>query len=262
MAHHAGIPKLMLRRTKAALWHLLISSAIAILAGGLLFGVWYPHTFAEISGGRLLFLTLLSVDVVLGPVMTWTVSSSKKTRGHLWIDWSVIGSLQTLALAYGLHTAWIARPLHVVFEFDRFRVVHASEVIGDDASGQMREKDDAELGPTLLAVRSFRSAGEQLEMTAAAFGGAQLAFRSELWQPFEDATGRVVAAAQPMASLEARFGHLPAMRAAIDRATRDGHRLAWLPMLSRQSAWTVLLDAQSGRPLAYLAIDNFELLFR
>ena len=44
------------------------------------------------------------------------------------MDFSVVGLLQLAALIYGLFTVFIARPVHLVFEFHRMAVVHAVDV--------------------------------------------------------------------------------------------------------------------------------------
>ena len=40
----------------------------------------------------------------------------------------MIGALQIAALVYGLHTVYIARPVAMVFEVERFRLVTANDV--------------------------------------------------------------------------------------------------------------------------------------
>ena len=44
--------------------HLIFSLVVAFLAGVLVFGLWYPFPYRELSGGRELFLLIVSVDVV------------------------------------------------------------------------------------------------------------------------------------------------------------------------------------------------------
>ena len=70
------------------------------------------------------FFLVMSVDVVLGPVLTFAVFNRAKGVRHLRRDLAVIGVLQTAALAYGLHTVYIVRPVAMVFEVDRFRLVN------------------------------------------------------------------------------------------------------------------------------------------
>ena len=81
-----------------------------------MFGWWYPYPYRELSGGRELFALVVAVDVVLGPLITLVIFNPAKTRRHLVMDFTVIGLLQVAALAYGLWTVFVARPVHLVFE--------------------------------------------------------------------------------------------------------------------------------------------------
>ena len=110
-------------RALAAGVHLSISLAIALLAAILVFGLWYPGDFRLLAGGRGLFVLVMSVDVVIGPLLTFAVFNRTKGVRHLRRDLAVIATLQAAALAYGLHTVYVVRPVAMVFEVDRFRLV-------------------------------------------------------------------------------------------------------------------------------------------
>src|SRR3990167_10424323 len=109
-------------RLKASGIHFLISLTIAALAGALVFGVWYPYPYREISGGRELFLILVTVDVILGPLITLAVFNRVKAWPVLRRDLLVVAFLQLAALGYRLWTVSLARPVHIVFEVDRLSV--------------------------------------------------------------------------------------------------------------------------------------------
>ncbi|NTV87211.1 MAG: pilus assembly protein, partial [Burkholderiaceae bacterium] len=115
-------------RARAAAVHLCISLLVAGVAAGLVFGLWYPYPYREISGGRELFLLVVAVDVVLGPLVTFVVFNRTKPRKELVRDLALVGLMQLAGLAYGLWTVHEARPVHLVFEIDRFRAVHAVDV--------------------------------------------------------------------------------------------------------------------------------------
>ncbi|MBK9394005.1 MAG: hypothetical protein IPN40_08975 [Uliginosibacterium sp.] len=69
-------------------------------------------------------------------------------------DLVVIGTLQVCALAYGLHTVFVARPVALVLEIDRFRVVAANDVYEGDPSHVVPEfRSMPLLGPRLVSVR-------------------------------------------------------------------------------------------------------------
>ena len=115
-------------RFKAAGIHLVISLVIAALAAALVFYVWYPSPYGQLSGGRELFLILISVDVILGPLITLFIFNRAKPLRELRRDLAVVALIQLSALGYGMWTVFVARPVHLVFEVDRFRVVHAIDV--------------------------------------------------------------------------------------------------------------------------------------
>ena len=99
-------------RLRASAIHLAISLSVATLAALLVFGWWYPYPYRELSGGRELFALVVAVDVVLGPLITLVIFNVAKTRRHLMMDFTVIGLLQVAALAYGLWTVFVARPVN------------------------------------------------------------------------------------------------------------------------------------------------------
>ncbi len=246
-------------RLRASGIHLGISVAIAALAALLVFGIWYPYPYREVSGGRELFLIVVAVDVILGPLITLAVFNRKKLWNELRRDLAVVGLIQLAALGYGLWTVAIARPVHLVFEIDRFRVVHAVDV-PEGLLGRQPGLVKAMpwLGPTLLAVRPFRSAEENMNATVAALKGLQLGARPDLWQPYEDAKSRVLQAAKPATELEQRF----ARRAdEIDRvlkaAGRSPQALGYIPMVGRNSFWTVFVDMTTADVVAFMPLDAF-----
>jgi hypothetical protein len=157
-------------RLRASGIHFCISLAVASLAALLVFLVWYPYPYREVSGGRELFLILVSVDVVLGPLITLMmlmIFNRSKPRRELVRDLAIVGLIQLSALAYGMWTVFVARPVHLAFEIDRFRVIHAVDV-----PVEMMEQAPPELqslplfGQSVLAVRPFRSAHRSIGRVA------------------------------------------------------------------------------------------------
>jgi hypothetical protein len=246
-------------RFAASATHLGISLCIAAAAALLVFGLWYPYPYREISGGRDLFLILISVDVVLGPLITLAIFNRRKPVRELVLDLTVVACLQLAALGYGLWTVAAARPVHLVFEFDRLRVVHAidipEELLAKAPAGIVAEPWR---GPTMLAVRPFRDTGEQVEATMQALQGVQIAARPDFWQSYAAARDRVIAAARPAESLEHRNPALAsAIDAALSRAGRDARDTLYLPMVSRKSAWTAFLDPKTGDIVGFAPLDSF-----
>ena len=150
-------------RFRAAGIHFAASLAIAAAAGLLVFGIWFPYPYREISGGRELFTLVVSVDVILGPLITFAIFNRQKPWTELRRDLAIVVAIQLAGLVYGLWTVSMARPVHLVFEIDRFRVIHAVDVPPDMVQMAPADVDPLPLaGPTLLSTRSFRSEAERV----------------------------------------------------------------------------------------------------
>lgn len=159
-------------RLSAAAVHLGISLALAGAVALLVFELWYPWPYREIAGGRELFLLVVSADVVLGPLLTLAVFDVRKPRSELRRDLIVIALLQLAGLGYGLWTVQLARPAHLVFEIDRFRVVHRIDI-----PSELEERSPAGIhvapwtGPTPLSTRPFHGDREKMDSTLACPAG-------------------------------------------------------------------------------------------
>ncbi|MEO7392177.1 MAG: TfpX/TfpZ family type IV pilin accessory protein [Ramlibacter sp.] len=246
-------------RIRAAGIHLGLSLGVAALAGALVFGLWYRYPYREISGGRELFLIVMAVDVAIGPLITLAVFNRAKPASELRRDLGMVALLQLAALGYGLWTVMVARPVHLVFEFNRFRVVHAIEVPAAQIDKTPPGIDALPLfGPTLLSLRPFKSPQEETDATLAALQGAPLSARPELWQTYEAGRADVLKAARAGSDLLKRF---PAQSATIDTAVaatgRKPDGVVYLPLVGRKNAWTVFLDPATAQVLSFARLDSF-----
>jgi hypothetical protein len=247
-------------RLRAAGIHLGLSALVAAIVGSLVFALWYPFPYRDISGGSELFRLVVTVDVILGPLLTFAVFNRRKPGSELRRDLAIVVALQLAGLGYGLYTVGIARPVHMVFEYDRFRVVHRAD-IPDEALDKVPASVDVApwSGPTPLALRQFKDEQERLQRTLNALSGYQLGAQPDLWEPYEAQRAAILAAAKPITELKKRF---PSRAAELDAALReagaDAAHAAYLPLVARKAeAWTVLLDATDARILGYVPIDSF-----
>ncbi|WP_431099408.1 TfpX/TfpZ family type IV pilin accessory protein [Polaromonas aquatica] len=248
-------------RLLAAGIHLGVSLAVALLAAAIVFGVWYPYPYREISGGRDLFLLLVAVDVVMGPLLTLAIFDRRKPNKVLRRDLTVIGLLQMAALAYGLWTMMLARPVHLVFELERFRVVHAVDVPPESLVQAPAEFQRLPLaGPTLLSLREFKDSTESFDTTMAAVQGLALSAQPQLWQSYQKAKEQVVRVSRPLAELKTRF---PSRVTEIDAALKtelQSHPIdviGYVPMVGRQTFWTAFIDTKTAEVIAFVPIDSF-----
>jgi len=249
-------------RLLAAGVHLGISVAIAALAAALVFWVWYPYPHRELSGGRELFMIVVAVDVVMGPLLTLAVFNVEKSAKLIRLDLTVIGLFQLVALAYGLWTVMVVRPVHLVFEMDRFRAVHAIEVPRDELSQAPAGLATLPLtGPTPLSVRDFKNDKERSDMTLDALGGLPLGARPGFWQRYDQGKAQVLAHAKPLEELKKRFpaqvGEIDAALKAASGASDKARPIGYIPMVGRKTFWTVLVDTNTAEVIAFVPIDSF-----
>ena len=244
------------RRARAAGLHLLICLAVAAVAATLVFGLWFPGIYRVVAGGRDLFLLISSVDVVLGPLLTFAVFNPKKSRRHLQKDLTVIGVLQLAALVYGLHTVYLARPVAMVFEVDRFRVVPAAQVYLSELPKARQEFRKLPLtGPWLLGTRAPRAGDEHNEAMFMSIEGIERSDRPLFWQPYGESVPDVHSRSRPVSVLLAKYPS----RAVEIRAQLQGldeKAATFVPLVSRGGDWVVILDA-SGWPVQYVEADGF-----
>ncbi|PVY57375.1 MULTISPECIES: TfpX/TfpZ family type IV pilin accessory protein [unclassified Simplicispira] len=247
------------QRLRASAIHLGISLCAATMAAVLVFWLWYPYPYREISGGRSLFILVVAVDIIVGPLVTLIIFNKNKPRRELVSDFMIIGALQVLALGYGLWTVFVARPVYLVYEYDRLSVVHAVDIndgILSKAPPSLQKLPVT--GPSLIALRKFKNASEQFDATMQALAGIPLSARSDLWQPYASRTGDVLKSARPVKNLRERFASQAALiDQAISETGRSVDSLRYLPMVDREKVWTVLIDAENAEPLGYFPLDSF-----
>ena len=239
--------------------HFLLSLLVASLAALLVFGLWFPYPYRAISVGRELFLLIVGVDIVIGPLITLAIFNRSKPVRELAMDLGIVAVLQLAALGYGLWTVCQARPVHLVFEYSRLTVVHAVDVEPSLLAKAPPALQSLPLtGPTPIALRPFKDASEQFDLTMAALGGAPLAARSDLWQPYEVSKAAILQASRPASELLARF---PGDAARIEQAVAETGQplvtLRYLPMVGRKDAWTAWIDSTTAKPLGFLPLDSF-----
>lgn len=247
------------RRLSAFLIHLAISAAIAVLLALGILRVMYPGATADMIGGRQLFWLVIGVDVVLGPLLTLVAFNERKPLAELRRDLLVIAALQTAALAYGVHTVALVRPVAMVFEVKWFRLVTANAVLEAELP---RAPEDlralAWTGPRLLSARrSAAGSSEQAEQIATALRGYDIGQRPSLWQPYEQLRDAAVAQARPIEALLKRQARsADAIRAALAAWQLSPDEARFLPVVAPQGDWLAVLRA-NGDVAGYLPYDGF-----
>jgi hypothetical protein len=247
--------------TVAASLHFGLSLLVAGFVGWLVFGVWYPAPFHELTGGGALFLILIAVDVVCGPVLTLVLFDPGKSRAKWRLDLCLIVLTQLGAMGYGLAQVASARPVFVAFEGDRFRLVQAFDVdvaqLPDAPDGYRALRY---VGPGLLGVRLARPGdADYLSSVQLSAQGLHPAFRPSRWRPFDEQIPTLLQELRPLGELREKN---PRQSAKLDiklvELGLSDEQLGYLPLVREEiTDWVALVRRSDGRPLAYLQLDGW-----
>jgi hypothetical protein len=245
--------------TRAACIHLIASLIVGLLVSVLVFGLWYRYPYTELSGGRELFLLVMVVDVACGPLITAVLFDPSKRTCDLRRDLAVVLLLQLGALAFGLWSVWQARPLFLVLEIDRFKVVAAPDLQSGAVAGLPTKLQPRWWsGPLTVAIREPRNAEEHATvMFESVQGGRGYAERPEFFLAYEGAAALTsLRRAKSLAIfLQKQPDQQVAARLLAAEKGADIAQWLYLPVTGRQD-WTAVLDKQ-GQIQGFLKGDGF-----
>lgn len=243
--------------------HLLVTAVVAGFAAALVMLVWYPYPYGHVAGGRELFLLVVGVDLVCGPILTMVIYDRRKSVAELTRDLGVVVAIQLLALVYGLHTAWQARPLFLVHEVDRFRVITWPDYLGADIDPSIANlppelQPRLLAGPVLVGTRPPRDEEEKTQvMLESISGGRDFSQRPEFYVAYDAAYFEGLPL-KPRA-LNSFIEHYPhtayEANVVLDTHRKEIHEALFFPLVGRQS-WIAILD-RKGLILGYLPGDAF-----
>lgn len=209
------------------------------------------------SGGQGLFVLVVGVDLALGPLLTFVAYNPAKGRSHLRRDLAVIAVLQLAGLSYGLHTVYVVRPVALVFEHTRFRVVSAGDVLTAELPKARPEYRSLPLtGPWSLAVRPAAPGAERNEAIFLALQGVDTGQRPPFWVPYSGAAADAYAVGRPVKTLLERE---PSRRESLEReissAGIDIAAARFVPVMARGD-WVAVLSP-GGAIAGFLPADGF-----
>lgn len=232
----------MSKRLKFFLSHLLLSFLIALFVAGLVFFVWYPSPLATAVGVTHIFLMLLVIDVILGPLLGLLVyKEGKKT---LKFDLSVIIFIQIIALCYGVFSIEQGRPAWLVYNVDRFELIRKNDIILDHID-QARQKFQAVSWkkPEFVTVKSAASTEQrQNDMFTEVLGGVSIAQRPERYVELTQAKNQIQQRALPLKELEQYNSKIEVEKTLAKYPKAD----AWVPLKATAVDMTVLINKEKG----------------
>lgn len=244
-------------RLRAAGISALGTAAIACGVAALIFSLWYPSPFREISGGNDLFLLIVGADLVLGPLVTFCVFDRRKPQKELLRDLAVVVTVQLAGLSYGLHALYVARPAALALEKNRVRVVRAADLDDESlAKAPVGLRRIPRVGQLIVAAED--DPADTLVSVQLAMAGLDIGQRPERWLPPERTAALWRAGSRPAAELLLRYSNRRTeLEAAIAKTGLEAEHVRFLPLIARRTDWVVLIDANDGRIVGYAPFDGF-----
>ncbi len=252
----------LLQAIRAGLFHFVASLVIAGIVAVFMFGLWYPDPTYRLLQGMELFLLVMGVDVVCGPMLTTVLFDKSKPRRQLAFDLSFVVLIQVAALGYGIFAVLQARPIYIVFEVDRFRVVTFADVEEQDwATASAPWNQVPKLGPRWITVREAKTNEEKLSSIDLAMSGKDTALRPDWWMEWSVQTPEaILKRAKTISDLRQKLeiSQLLILDDVLANAAVPEESLRSLPITSfRTTNWVALIDSQTAKPVAYAPVDGF-----
>lgn len=233
-------------------WHFLVTLVFSAIAAALVFLVWFPDPFQDMLGGTQLFEIMVMCDLGLGPLTSFIIYDSRKSRRALWFDYSVIAIVQVAAFVYGVYAVANNRPAYIVSVGDRIEVVVAGEIDDADlAQGAPAYRNRPLWGPQLVSIQEPTDLKERDKLLFSALAGKDYPVLPAYYVPYERGLLSIKQRALPVSELEKRHHEAKALLTAADA------KLVWLPVKHIKGFWTVLLDPDTGRPERWLPLDPY-----
>lgn len=252
----------VLSRWQAAGMHLAGSFTLALLAGLLIFGVWYPQPYTAVAGADRLMMLLIGIDLALGPLLTLIVYRHGK-KGMAF-DIAFIATVQLAALIYGLGVIAQSRPVFVVVTEDVTYLTMATSLSDADlaAAAQQAYRARSWTGPVQVAAPPPDSAAGRDEVLESGILGKDIDRLPKYFRPMDPAGLALIAGATPLQ----RLAELPAARPVVDAfVARSGRAIGDLRFQALRGRdpekdATIVYALGQSDPVAVLAVDPWPAL--
>lgn len=233
----------MTKRLKFFLSHLSISILLALIIIAWVFLVWYPQPLAQAVGVTHIFLMMVAIDVILGPILSLMVY--KEDKKTLKFDLIVIISIQLFALDYGLYSIAQGRPVWLVYNVDRFELVRNNEIIDTNIQKiQAQFRTPSWFSPKFAAVQIAKNNEERSKnMFDELLGGISLAQRPERYVAIAQVRLQIQKRAQNLNELE-KYNSKQQVKEILKKYPSAD---AWVPLKAKAIDMVVLMNKSSAQ---------------
>lgn len=232
----------MPKRLKFFLRHLAVSLLIALFVISIVFFVWYPSPLATAVGVTHIFLMLIAIDVVVGPILGFIVY--KEGKKSLKFDLTVVILLQLSALSFGVYSIAQGRPAWLVYNVDRFELVRKNELVDTNIQqAQPQFQQPSWFKPQYVAIEFAKDIQQRNdEMFAEVLGGISIAQRPERYVELTQAKTQIQQRAQNLELLK-QFNDQQSVQKILAKYPMA---TAFAPLKANAVDMTVLINKEKG----------------
>ncbi|MDD5391382.1 MAG: TfpX/TfpZ family type IV pilin accessory protein [Thiothrix sp.] len=244
-------------KLKALSIHLTISTFI--VGCFLIFSIkiWYPSPLLEISGLKDIIIILLTVDLILGPLLTFVVFKPQKPS--LKFDLTFIGLVQIAALAYGMFTIYQGHPVYVAYTVDRFTLINVTDV----NSAKTKHKELNVSGwwkPKFVYVKPPTDPKiTQAIVFEVLSGKPDIDARPEYYEPFEKFIQDVLKHGIAAEKLTSSDNNRQKLAQFLSEHGKTASDYAFLPLSGKEKDVIWALSRETGKPVGVIDINPWQL---
>jgi hypothetical protein len=233
-----------MNRIKAAAIHLTISLIIVAIVLSSMLLLWFPNNYFFLMGGTKLIAILFSVDISLGPILTFAIFKADK-KG-LKFDLYCIGIAQIFALLYGCSVMFESRPIFTVFDKNKFQVAAALDIAPEELkkAKNLLWKKPSIVGPVLVAI-GIPNTTNKTEIMFSKVVGSNAYRYPRLYDAYNKHRADVIKAGRPLSEL-AKSKNKIELNQFIKKMRRSESEFLFLPISSELEDMSAIVDAKTG----------------
>ncbi|WP_139336465.1 hypothetical protein [Pseudoalteromonas sp. SK20] len=237
---------------KVIVTHILISFLLITLLYFIVIPLWYPSDLSRVSASSKIFKILVSIEVGLfiGLILLLFIGRNNSGKEVL-IIYFIFFSLQVGAAFIGIKTLYEAKPMYIVYEFDRFRIVRPIDIFW----GKENKEYNFFTGPQFYSAKEYPSSDIRLlKSIKDSIDGFYPSFKKERLIPYEGSKTDIINNSNRLVTLSDR--KLKKVIELLGEINID--TLGYYPLVSHFSdEWIIIISLSDAKVLGYLHINGW-----
>lgn len=231
------IKQIVKEKFKAFAVHFALSFLVLSLIISFIYFIWYPGPILQAVQASKILMLMILIDVILGPLLTFIVY--KKNKKTLKMDLAVIGFIQVIALAFGVSSLALAKPVWIVFNGNKFELIQKNEIIytGKNTSQEFLSSHYWSKPRFIAATLSKDAHEKEAQIMDEVFSGISLAQKPENYVEIKKVFPEILKSSYPLQDLY-RYNAKASVDAVLER---HSPRKNWLPLKAKEVDMVVLV---------------------